>query len=150
MNTTYKTHAVGPVEVFYRETGPVDAPVVLLVHGYPTTSHMFRNLIPQIAASYRVIAPDLPGFGLTMAPPRGQFEYTFDSMATVLEGFTEALGLHRYALYIFDYGAPAGLRLATAHPERVTAVVSQNGNAYVKGLSTAWEPGSRRCRSRAG
>ena len=140
MTTTYKTQAVGPVEVFYREAGPADASVVLLLHGYPTTSHMFRNLIPLLAGSYRVIAPDLPGFGLTKAPPRGQFDYTFDSMATVLDGFTQALGLHRYALYIFDYGAPAGLRLATAHPERVTAIVSQNGNAYEEGLSTAWAP----------
>lgn len=140
MNTTYKTQAVGPVEVFYREAGPADAPVILLLHGYPTTSHMFRDLIPQLAASYRVIAPDLPGFGLTEAPPRGQFDYTFDNLATVLDGFTQALGLRRYALYIFDYGAPTGLRLAAAHPERVTAIVSQNGNAYQEGLSTAWAP----------
>ena len=140
MNTTYKTQPVGSVEVFYREAGPADAPVVLLLHGYPTTSHMFRGLIPQLATRCRVIAPDLPGFGLTTAPPRGQFAYSFDSMAAVLEGFMAALGLPRYALYIFDYGAPAGLRLATAHPERVTAIVSQNGNAYEEGLSTAWAP----------
>ena len=140
VSTTYKTQAVGPVEVFYREAGPADAPVVLLLHGYPTSSHMFRGLIPQLATSYRVIAPDLPGFGLTRTPPRGQFAYSFDGMATVLDGFTQALGLHRYALYIFDYGAPAGLRLATAHPERVTAIVSQNGNAYGEGLSAAWAP----------
>lgn len=140
MDTTYKTQTVGLVEVFYREAGPADAPVILLLHGYPTTSHMFRNLIPLLAANYRVIAPDLPGFGLTKAPPRGQFDYTFDAMATVLDGFTKALGLQRYALYLFDYGAPAGLRLATAHPERVTAMVSQNGNAYEEGLSEAWAP----------
>ena len=140
MDATYKTQNVGPVEVFYREAGPADAPVILLLHGYPTTSHMFRNLIPLLAGKYRVIAPDLLGFGLTKAPPRGQFDYTFDSMAKVLDGFTESLGLSRYALYIFDYGAPAGLRLATAHPERVTAIVSQNGNAYQEGLSTAWAP----------
>ena len=140
MNTTYKTQAVGPVEVFYREAGPVDAPVILLLHGYPTTSHMFRGLIPQLAARYRVIAPDLPGFGLTAVPPRGQFDYTFDNLATVLDGFTEALGLRRYALYVFDYGAPTGFRLAAAHPERVTAIVSQNGNAYQEGLSEAWKP----------
>ena len=140
VDTTYKTQTVGPVEVFYREAGPADAPVILLLHGYPTTSHMFRNLIPLLAANYRVIAPDLPGFGLTKAPPRGQFDYTFDAMATVLDGFTKALDLQRYALYLFDYGAPAGLRLATAHPERVTAMVSQNGNAYEEGLSGAWAP----------
>jgi pimeloyl-ACP methyl ester carboxylesterase len=140
MNTTYKTQTVGPVEVFYREAGPADAPVILLLHGYPTTSHMFRNLIPQLAATYRVIAPDLPGFGLTKAPPRGEFDYTFDNLAKTLDGFTEALGLRRYALYIFDYGAPTGIRLAAAHPERVTAIISQNGNAYQEGLSTAWSP----------
>ena len=140
MNTTYRTQAVGPVEVFYREAGPADAPVLLLLHGYPTTSHMFRDLIPLLATRYRVIAPDLPGFGLTVAPPRGQFDYTFDSLAETLDGFMEALGLRRYALYIFDYGAPTGLRLAAAHPERVTAIISQNGNAYQEGLSTAWAP----------
>ena len=140
MNTTYKTQAVGPAEIFYREAGPADAPVILLLHGYPTTSHMFRDIIPLLATRYRVIAPDLPGFGLTVAPPRGQFDYTFDNLARVLDGFTEALGLRRYALYIFDYGAPTGLRLASAHPERVTAIISQNGNAYAEGLSAAWSP----------
>ena len=140
MNTIYKTQRVGPADMFYREAGPADAPVILLLHGYPTTSHMFRALIPQLATRYRVIAPDLPGFGLTTAPPRGQFAYSFDNMAAVLEGFTQALGLSRYALYIFDYGAPTGLRLAAAHPERVTAIVSQNGNAYEEGLSAAWSP----------
>ena len=140
MSTTYKTQAVGPVEVFYREAGPADAPVVLLLHGYPTTSHMFRDLIPLLAARYRVVAPDLPGFGLTKAPPRGQFDYTFDNLAKVLDGFTEALGLRRYALYVFDYGAPTGFRLAATHPERVTAIISQNGNAYQEGLSEAWKP----------
>ena len=140
MTTTYKTQAVGPVDVFYREAGPADAPVLLLLHGYPTSSHMFRYLIPQLATAYHVIAPDLPGFGLTSAPPRGQFCYTFESLASVLDNFTQALGLQRYALYIFDYGAPTGLRLATAHPERVTAIISQNGNAYEEGLSSAWAP----------
>ncbi len=140
MNTSYKTQAVGPVEVFYREAGPADAPVVLLLHGYPTTSHMFRNLIPQLAARYRVLAPDLPGFGLTRAPPRGQFDYSFDNLAQVLDGFIQALGLRRYAIYVFDYGAPTGFRVAAAHPERVTAIISQNGNAYQEGLSTAWSP----------
>ena len=140
MNTTYKTQAVGPVEVFYREAGAADAPVVLLLHGYPTTSHMFRNLIPQLAVRYRVLAPDLPGFGLTKAPPRGRFDYSFGSLAEVLDGFTQALGLRRYAIYVFDYGAPTGFRLAAAHPERVTAIISQNGNAYQEGLSAAWSP----------
>jgi len=140
MNVTYKTQAVGPVEVFYREAGPADAPVVLLLHGYPTTSHMFRNLIPQLAARYRVLAPDLPGFGLTKAPPRGRFDYSFGSLAQVVDGFTQALGLRRYAIYVFDYGAPTGFRLAAAHPERVTAIISQNGNAYQEGLSAAWSP----------
>ncbi len=136
----YKTQKVGPVDVFYREAGPADAPVVLLLHGYPTTSHMFRNLIPPLAGRYRVIAPDLPGFGLTKAPPRGEYDYTFENLTRTIEGFTEALGLERYAIYVFDYGAPTGFRLAAAHPERVTAIISQNGNAYAEGLSRAWGP----------
>ncbi len=140
MTVTYKMQKVGPVDVFYREAGPKDAPVILLLHGYPTTSHMFRDLIPQLATRYRVIAPDLPGFGLTKAPPRGQFDYTFANLTKTMEGFTETLGLKRYALYVFDYGAPTGFRLAALHPERVTAIVSQNGNAYAEGLSDAWSP----------
>jgi pimeloyl-ACP methyl ester carboxylesterase len=137
--TRYKTQMVGEVEVFYREAGPRDAPVILLLHGFPTSSHMFRDLIPQLSDRYRVIAPDLPGFGNTKAPPRGTFDYSFDNLANVIEGFTEQLGLTRYAIYAFDYGAPTGFRLAAAHPERVTAIISQNGNAYVEGLSGAWE-----------
>lgn len=137
---SYQTVPVGNVEVFYREAGPADAPVVLLLHGFPTSSHMFRDLIPELAGTYRVIAPDLPGFGNTIAPPRGVFDYTFDNLARVIDGFTEALALKRYALYVFDYGAPTGFRLALAHPERVTAIVSQNGNAYVEGFSEAWGP----------
>jgi pimeloyl-ACP methyl ester carboxylesterase len=140
MNVSYKTQTVGDVEVFYREAGRADAPVILLLHGFPTAGHMFRDLIPLLAQDYRVIAPDLPGFGNTRAPARGTFNYTFDNLALVVEGFTEALQLDRYALYIFDYGAPTGLRLAMAHPERVTAIVSQNGNAYLEGLSDAWGP----------
>ena len=140
MRTNYRSQRVGPLDVFYREAGPVDAPVVLLLHGFATTSHMFRDFILRLGGRYRVIAPDLPGFGLTEAPPRDQYFYSFDAMAAMLDGFTEALGLHRYALYLFDYGAPAGLRLAAAHPERVTALVSQNGNAYSEGLSDAWAP----------
>jgi pimeloyl-ACP methyl ester carboxylesterase len=140
MPTVYKSQSVGAVDVFYREDGPADAPVILLLHGFPTAGHMFRDLIPLLAGRYRVIAPDLPGFGNTVSPPRGAFAYTFDGLADVIAGFVDALGLARYALYIFDYGSPVGLRLALRHPERITAIVSQNGNAYVEGLSDAWEP----------
>lgn len=136
----YRTRQVGAVEVFYREAGPADAPVILLLHGFPTSSHMFRDLIPALADRYRVIAPDLPGFGRTRAPPREAFDYSFDNLATVVGEFVQAIGLARYALYVFDYGAPIGLRLAMAHPERVTAIISQNGNAYIEGLSNEWEP----------
>jgi pimeloyl-ACP methyl ester carboxylesterase len=135
----YRTHRLGPVEVFYREAGLAEAPVILLLHGFPTSSHMFRDLIPLLADRYRVIAPDLPGFGLTRAPARGSFDYSFDTLADVLGQFVEGMELKRYALYIFDYGAPTGLRLAMAHPERVTAIISQNGNAYLEGLSQEWE-----------
>lgn len=128
------------VDVFYRAAGPADAPVVLLLHGFPTSSHMFRDLIPLLADRYRVIAPDLPGFGFTAVPAERQYVYTFDNLAGTLEAFVQALGLTQYALYVFDYGAPTGLRLAAAHPERVTALVSQNGNAYLEGLGDAWEP----------
>jgi pimeloyl-ACP methyl ester carboxylesterase len=138
--TRYKSRQVGDVNVFYREAGPVDAPVILLLHGFPTASHMFRDLIPRLADRYRLIAPDLPGFGQTKAPPRGEFDYSFDRLADVIEGFTEALSLDRYALYIFDYGAPVGLRLATRQPERVSAIISQNGNAYDDGFSDQWGP----------
>ncbi|WP_131113860.1 alpha/beta fold hydrolase [Lichenihabitans psoromatis] len=135
----YRTQKVGDVDVFYRETGPIDAPVILLLHGFPTSSHMFRDLMPALADRYRLIAPDLPGFGLTTAPPRGQFTYSFETLAHVIGGFVDAIGLPRYALYIFDYGAPVGLRLAMANPERITAIVTQNGNAYMEGLSAGWE-----------
>ncbi len=140
MPVTYGTRQVDNVAVFYREAGPVDAPVVLLLHGFPTSGHMFRDLIPQLADRYRLIAPDLPGFGNTIAPPRAAFDYSFDRLAEVVDGFTVAMGLTRYALYIFDYGAPTGLRLATKHPERVSAIITQNGNAYVEGLSEDWGP----------
>lgn len=135
----YRRQAVGPVDVFYREAGLAHAPVLLLLHGFPSASHMFRDLIPLLADRYRVIAPDLPGFGQTRAPARGEFDYSFDRLAEVITGFTEALGLDRYALYVFDYGAPVGLRLAMARPERVTAIITQNGNAYEEGLSREWE-----------
>jgi pimeloyl-ACP methyl ester carboxylesterase len=139
----YRSQSVGNVDVFYREAGPADAPVILLLHGFPTSGHMFRDLIPLLADRYRVIAPDLPGYGQTKAPKRGDFDYTFDNLAKVIGGFVDAIGLTKYALYIFDYGAPTGLRLALAHPERVTAIITQNGNAYLDGFSPAWESWQR-------
>lgn len=140
MSVRYGKQRVGDVEVFYREAGPGDAPVLLLLHGFPTSSHMFRDLIPLLSDRYRIVAPDLPGFGNTVAPSRATFAYTFDHLAEIMEGFVTALGLTRYALYIFDYGAPTGLRLAMDHPERISAIITQNGNAYAEGLSAAWEP----------
>jgi len=139
----FHTQRIGDVDVFYRVAGPADAPVLLLLHGFPTASHMFRDLIPELADKYRVIAPDLPGFGNTSAPPRGEYAYSFEQLANTMQAFTEALHLDRFALYIFDYGAPVGLRLAVAHPERITAIISQNGNAYLEGLSDAWAPWRR-------
>ena len=128
------------VNVFYREAGPEDAPVVLLLHGFPTSSFQYRELMPRLADRYRVIAPDLPGFGFTEVPTARKYKYSFASIAKTIEVFTEALQLKKYALYVFDYGAPTGFRLAMAHPERVTAIVSQNGNAYEDGLGDAWGP----------
>ena len=128
------------VNVFYREAGPADAPVVLLLHGFPTSSFQYRELMPLLADKYRVIAPDLPGFGFTEAPADRNYVYTFDALANTILAFTNALHLTRYALYVFDYGAPTGFRLAMAYPERVTAIVSQNGNAYEQGLGDAWAP----------
>lgn len=138
--TTYNTVNIDGLNVFYREAGSPDSPAVLLLHGFPTSSHMFRDLIPQLAAQYHVIAPDLPGFGFSDAPSREQFRYSFENLAKTVGSFTEAVGLHRFALYIFDYGAPVGLRLALAHPERISAIISQNGNAYEEGLSEGWNP----------
>lgn len=135
----HRTVDVDGVRVFYREAGPVDAPTVLLLHGFPSASHMFRNLIPQLAERYHVVAPDLPGFGLTQVPEG--FRYTFDNLAHVADGFTQAIGLSRYAIYVFDYGAPVGWRLAMAHPERISAIVTQNGNGYEEGLGEGpWAP----------
>lgn len=128
------------VNVFYREAGPPDAPVVLLLHGFPTSSFQYRELIPRLAERYHVIAPDLPGFGFTEVPEGRRYQYSFDALAKTMQSFTEALALKRYALYIFDYGAPVGLRLALAHPKSITAIVSQNGNAYEDGLGEAWRP----------
>jgi len=128
------------VQVFYRSAGEADAPVVLLLHGYPSSSFMFRELIPRLSNHYRVIAPDLPGFGFTEVPAERQYSYTFDQLALTIDAFTRALKIDRYAIYVFDYGAPTGFRLAMAHPERVLAIISQNGNAYEEGLGDAWGP----------
>lgn len=128
------------VRVFYRGAGEASAPVILLLHGFPTSSFMFRELIPRLADDYRVIAPDLPGFGFTEVPPERKYAYSFDQLWTTVEAFTRALRIDRYAIYVFDYGAPTGFRLAMAHPERITAIVSQNGNAYEEGLGDAWAP----------
>jgi pimeloyl-ACP methyl ester carboxylesterase len=128
------------VTVFYREAGPANAPVVLLLHGFPTSSFQYRELIPRLADHYRVIAPDLPGFGFTEVPEERHYKYTFDALANTIQAFTDALNLKRYALYVFDYGAPTGFRLAMARPESITAIVSQNGNAYEEGLGDAWAP----------
>ena len=138
--TSYQYTTVDGNKIFYREAGAKTAPAILLLHGFPTSSHMFRNLIPELASRYHVVAPDLPGFGFSDAPERQRFRYTFDHLAVAIDRFTEAIGLGRYAIYIFDYGAPVGLRLALAHPERVTAIISQNGNAYEEGLSEGWNP----------
>jgi len=137
---TYQYAVVDGNRIFYREAGKKTAPAILLLHGFPTSSHMFRNLIPALADRYHVIAPDLPGFGFSDAPVRERFRYSFEHLAETMDGFTQAIGLHRYAIYVFDYGAPVGLRLALAHPERITAIVSQNGNAYEEGLSAGWNP----------
>src|SRR5580698_2774545 len=128
------------IQIFYREAGEAGAPVLLLLHGFPTSSFMFRDLILRLADQYRVIAPDLPGFGFTEVPAKRNYTYSFEALAGTIEAFTEALGLNRYAIYVFDYGAPTGLRLAMRHPERVTAIISQNGNAYEEGLGDAWGP----------
>jgi len=138
--TRYQHAIVEGSKIFYREAGSKTAPTILLLHGFPTSSHMFRNLIPALADRYHVVAPDLPGFGFSDAPDRKQFKYTFENLAKVIDRFTQTIGLERYAIYFFDYGAPVGLRLALAHPERVTALVSQNGNAYEEGLSEGWNP----------
>ncbi len=137
----HRTAKVNDLDIFYREAGPKDAPMVLLLHGFPTSSQMFRTLIPALADKYRVIAPDYPGYGHSSTPPRDKFEYTFDNLANVIEKFTETVGLKKYALYVQDYGAPVGYRLAVKHPERVTAIVVQNGNAYDEGLDNDfWKP----------
>jgi pimeloyl-ACP methyl ester carboxylesterase len=136
----YRKVNIDGVNVFYREAGPADAPVLLLLHGFPTSSHMFRNLIPLLADRYRVIAPDYPGYGQSDAPERSEFDYTFASLANVIEKLTVALEVRKYSMYVMDYGAPIGYRLALKHPERVQALIVQNGNAYTEGLAAFWDP----------
>ncbi len=136
----HRTTEIDGQTIFYREAGPAGAPVVLLLHGFPTSSHMFRNLIPALADRYHVVAPDYPGYGNSSMPPVDEFEYTFDRMADIIEKLTEKLGLERYSIYLMDYGAPVGFRLAVRHPERVDALIIQNGNAYEEGLREFWDP----------
>jgi pimeloyl-ACP methyl ester carboxylesterase len=136
----YRTADVDGFKIFYREAGPKDAPTLLLLHGFPTSSHMFRDLIPLLADRFHIVAPDLPSFGRSDMPPCDSFSYTFARLAEVIGRFTEVVNLKRFAIYIFDYGAPVGLRIAIKHPERIAAIISQNGNAYEEGLSDGWNP----------
>ena len=136
----YRNADVNGVRIFYREAGRAGAPKLLLLHGFPSAGHMFRELIPQLSDAFHIVAPDLPGFGQSDMPPRDKFIYTFDNIAGVIERFTEVIGFDRFAVYVFDYGAPTGFRLAMRHPERITAIISQNGNAYEEGLSEGWTP----------
>jgi pimeloyl-ACP methyl ester carboxylesterase len=138
--TRHRFVDVDRLKIFYREAGADTSPALLLLHGFPTSSHMFRDLIPALADDYHVVAPDLPGFGFSDAPDRAQFKYSFDQVADVIDRFTMVARLTRYAMYVFDYGAPVGFRLARRHPERITAIISQNGNAYAEGLSEGWNP----------
>ncbi|NVN92963.1 MAG: alpha/beta hydrolase [Desulfuromonadales bacterium] len=137
---TYKSVNVQDISVFYREAGPKDAPALLLLHGFPSSSHMFRNLMPLLADRFRVVAPDYPGFGNSGQPDIDQFHYTFDAIAAIMDEFLSVIGLHSFYIYIQDYGAPIGFRLATMNPTRIKGIISQNGNAYEEGLSPAWEP----------
>lgn len=138
---SYRTVTIDGVKIFYREAGPKNAPTVLLLHGFPTSSHMFRNLIPKLADRYHVIAPDYPGYGQSDQPAMDKFTYSFDNLAAVVDKFTTQIGLTKYAMYVQDYGAPIGYRLASAHPEKISAIVVQNGNAYVEGIDNPfWDP----------
>ncbi|MBK1865815.1 alpha/beta fold hydrolase [Aestuariivirga sp. YIM B02566] len=137
---SYRSVAVDGINIFYREAGSPEAPTLLLLHGFPSAGHMFRDLIPRLADRFHLVAPDLPGFGQSDMPARDTFAYTFDHLADVIDRFTEVIGLKRFAIYVFDYGAPVGFRLAVKHPDRITAIVSQNGNAYEEGLSEGWSP----------
>jgi pimeloyl-ACP methyl ester carboxylesterase len=138
--THHRTRTIDGIKIFYREAGPANAPVVLLLHGFPTSSHMFRNLIPELADRYHVIAPDYPGFGQSDMPARSTFSYTFDRFGELVDGLLDQLDIKRYAMYVMDYGAPVGWRLALKHPERITALIVQNGNAYDEGLKEFWDP----------
>lgn len=140
MTVRFQTVDVDGLKIFYRSAGDPTAPVVLLLHGFPSASHMFRDLIPELAEDYHVVAPDLPGFGMTEQPGRDEFNYTFANIAKLISRFTEVLGLKQFAIYVFDYGAPVGFRMALAHPERITAIVSQNGNTYAEGVAGAFAP----------
>jgi pimeloyl-ACP methyl ester carboxylesterase len=136
----YRSADVDGLKVFYREAGAADAPALLLLHGFPSASHMFRDLIPLLADRFHIVAPDLPGFGQSDMPARSKFAYTFDHVADIIDRLTEVVGLKRFAVYVFDYGAPTGFRIAVKHPDRITAIISQNGNAYEEGLSEGWNP----------
>jgi len=138
--THHRTAKIDGINIFYREAGPADAPAIVLLHGFPTSSHMFRNLIPALSDRYRVIAPDYPGYGQSDMPDHAQFSYTFDRFATLVDGLLDQLGVASYAMYVMDYGAPVGWRLALKHPERITGLIIQNGNAYDEGLKKFWDP----------
>lgn len=138
--TSHKAVNIDGLDIFYREAGPKDAPTILLLHGFPTSSHMFRNLIPALSDRFHLVAPDYPGFGNSSMPALEEFDYTFDRLADIIEKFTEKLGLKKYSLYVMDYGAPVGFRIAVKHPERVQALIVQNGNAYEEGLREFWDP----------